>query len=63
MSNLKALDSLNRSNKSFVNKSSNKFGPAHDKKTFDNKMADVNLDIMRINRKLDKQTDYQEHAQ
>ena len=63
MSNLKALDSLNRSNKSFVNKSSNKFGPAHDKKTFDNKMADVNLDIMRINRKLDKQTDYQEHVQ
>ena len=63
MSNLKALDSLNRSNKSFVNKSSNKFGPGHDKKTFDNKMADVNLDIMRINRKLDKQTDYQEHVQ
>ena len=63
MSNLKVSDSLNRSNKAFVNKSSNKFGPAHDKKTFDNKMADVNLDIMRINRKLDKQTDYQEHAQ
>ena len=63
MSNLKVSDSLNRSNKSFVNKSSNKFGPAHDKKTFDNKMADVNLDIMRINRKLDKQTDYQEHVQ
>ena len=63
MSNLKVSDSLNRPNKSFVNKSSNKFGPAHDKKTFDNKMADVNLDIMRINRKLDKQTDYQEHAQ
>ena len=63
MSNLKVSDSLNRSNKAFVNKSSNKFGPAHDKKTFDNKMADVNLDIMRINRKLDKQTDYQEHVQ
>ena len=63
MSNLKVSDSLNRSNKAFVNKSSNKFGAAHDKKTFDNKMADVNLDIMRINRKLDKQTDYQEHIQ
>ena len=63
MSNLKVSDSLNRPNKAFVNKSSNKFGPAHDKKTFDNKMADVNLDIMRINRKLDKQTDYQEHVQ
>lgn len=63
MSNLKVSDSLNRSNKTFVNKSSNKFGAAHDKKTFDNKMADVNLDIMRINRKLDKQTDYQEHVQ
>ena len=63
MSNLKVSDTLNRSNKTFVNKSSNKFGAAHDKKTFDNKMADVNLDIMRINRKLDKQTDYQEHVQ
>lgn len=63
MSNLKVSDTLNRSNKTFVNKSSNKFGTAHDKKTFDNKMADVNLDIMRINRKLDKQTDYQEHVQ
>jgi len=63
MSNLKVSDTLNRSNKTFVNKSSNKFGAAHDKKTFDNKIADVNLDIMRINRKLDKQTDYQEHVQ
>jgi len=61
MSNLKVSDSLNRSKK--VNKSSNKLGAAHDKKTFDNKMADVNLDIMRINRKLDKQSDYQEHVQ
>ena len=63
MSNLKVSDSLNRSNKAFVNKSSKKFGAAHDNKTFDNKMADVNLDIMKINRKLDKQTDYQEHVQ
>ena len=63
MSNLKVSDSLNRSNKAFVNKASKKFGAAHDNKTFDNKMADVNLDIMKINRKLDKQTDYQEHVQ
>ena len=63
MSNLKVSDSLNRSNKAFVNKSSKKFGAAHENKTFDNKMADVNLDIMKINRKLDKQTDYQEHVQ
>ena len=63
MSNLKVSDSLNRSNKAFVNKASKKFGASHDNKTFDNKMADVNLDIMKINRKLDKQTDYQEHVQ
>jgi chromosome segregation ATPase len=63
MSNLKVSGSLNRSNKTFVNKSSKKFGAAHENKTFDNKMADVNLDIMKINRKLDKQTDYQEHVQ
>ena len=63
MSNLKVSGSLSRSNKAFVNKSSKKFGAAHDNKTFDNKMADVNLDIMKINRKLDKQTDYQEHVQ
>ena len=63
MSNLKVSGSLRRSNKAFVNKSSKKFGAAHDNKTFDNKMADVNLDIMKINRKLDKQTDYQEHVQ
>jgi chromosome segregation ATPase len=63
MSNLKVSGSLNRSNKTFVNKSSKKYGAAHENKTFDNKMADVNLDIMKINRKLDKQTDYQEHVQ
>ena len=63
MSNLKVSGSLSRSNKAFVNKSSKKFGAAHENKTFDNKMADVNLDIMKINRKLDKQTDYQEHVQ
>jgi chromosome segregation ATPase len=63
MNNLKVSGSLNRSNKTFVNKSSKKFGAAHENKTFDNKMADVNLDIMKINRKLDKQTDYQEHVQ
>jgi hypothetical protein len=33
------------------------------KKSFDNIIADVNLDIMRINKKLDKQNDYQEHIQ
>ena len=58
---IKSIDTFNKSNKSFANKSV-KFG-TNDKKSFDNIIADVNLDIMRINKKLDKQTDYQEHIQ
>ena len=58
---IKSIDTFNKSNKSFGNKSV-KFG-TNDKKSFDNIIADVNLDIMRINKKLDKQTDYQEHIQ
>ena len=63
MNNTKTSDSFNKSNKTFGNKSLNKFGTNHDKKNFDNKIADVNLDLMRINKKLEKQTDYQEHIQ
>ena len=58
---IKSIDTFNKSNISFANKSV-KFG-TNDKKSFDNIIADVNLDIMRINKKLDKQTDYQEHIQ
>ena len=63
MNNIKSSDSFNKSNKTFGNKSSIKYGNNHDKKTFDNKISDVNLDIMKINKKLDKQNDYQEHIQ
>ena len=59
MNSIKSLD-LNKSNKTFGNKSV-KFG--NDKKTFENIIADVNLDIMRMNKKIDKHSDYQEHIQ
>ena len=59
MNSLKSSD-LNKSNKAFGNKGV-KFGK--DKKTFDNKIADINLDITRMNKKLDKNSDYQEHLQ
>ena len=62
MNSVKTSESFNKSNKSFGNKSSVKFG-AHEKKSFDNVIADVNLDIMRMNKKIDKQNDYQEHIQ
>ena len=61
MNKEKSIESFNKTNKSFANKSV-KFG-TNDKKSFDNIIADVNLDIMRINKKLNKQTDYQEHIQ
>jgi hypothetical protein len=59
MNSIKSLD-LNKSNKTFGNKSV-KFG--NDKKTFENIIADVNLDIMRMNKKIDKHSDYKEHIQ
>ena len=59
MNSIKSLD-LNKSNKTFGNKSV-KFG--NDKKTFENIIADVNLDIMRMNKKIDKHSNYQEHIQ
>ena len=62
MNSVKTSESFNKSNKSFGNKSSVKYG-AHEKKSFDNVIADVNLDIMRMNKKIDKQNDYQEHIQ
>ena len=62
MNSIKTSDSFNKTNKTFGNKSSVKFG-THDKKSFDNIIADVNLDIMRMNKKIDKQNDYQEHIQ
>jgi len=62
MNSIKTSESFNKTKKTFGNKSSVKFG-AHDKKSFDNIIADVNLDIMRMNKKIDKQNDYQEHIQ
>ena len=50
------------------NRISNKFGlnninSINDKKTFDNVISDINLDIMRINKKLEKHSNYQENLQ
>ena len=61
MNNRKTKDSSNKTNKTFDNKSA-KFS-AHQKNSFDNIISDVNLDIIRINKKIDKQTDYQMHIQ
>ena len=62
MNNIKSSESFkNKTNKSFANKSL-KFD-SHDKKSFENILADVNLDIIRMNKKIDKQSDYQEHVQ
>ena len=60
MSSIKTIESFNKSNK--TGNKSLKIG-TRDKKSLDNIIADVNLDIMKINNKLDKQIDYQEHAQ
>ena len=61
MNNRKTKDSSNKTNKTFDNKSA-KFS-SHQKISFDNIISDVNLDIIRINKKIDKQTDYQMHIQ
>ena len=62
MNSIKTSESFNnKTNKSFTNKSL-KFA-SHDKKSFENILADVNLDIIRMNKKIDKQSDYQEHVQ
>ena len=61
MNSRKTNDSSNKTNKTFDNKSV-KFS-SHQKNFFDNIISDVNLDIIRINKKIDKQTDYQMHIQ
>ena len=61
--NLKSSEIFNKSSKIYKNNSSAKLVGSNEKKTFDNKITDVNLDIMRINKKLDKQSEYQEHIQ
>ena len=61
MNSRKTKDSFNKTNKTFDNKSA-KFS-AHQRNSFDNIISDVNLDIIRINKKIDKQTDYQMHIQ
>ena len=62
MNSIKSSESFNNKiNKSFANKSL-KFA-SHDHKSFENILSDVNLDIIRMNKKIDKQSDYQEHVQ
>ena len=47
-----------------ITKKSNKFGfGINDKKSFDNVISDINLDLMKINKKLEKHSNYQENMQ
>ena len=47
-----------------ITKKSNKFGFwINDKKSFDNVISDINLDLMKINKKLEKHSNYQENMQ
>ena len=47
-----------------ITKKSYKFGfGINDKKSFDNVISDINLDLMKINKKLEKHSNYQENMQ
>ena len=66
MSSIKSSESLIKSKKinPKQNKITNKFGNnINDKKSFDNVIADINLDIMKINKKLEKHSNLQEKTQ
>ena len=62
MSNIKAPETLTKSKK--INAKQNKISTnVYDKKSFDNIIADINLDLMKINKKLEKHSNYQENIQ
>ena len=66
MSCIKASESITKSKK--INNKQNKISSKlnsnfNDKKGFDNVIADINLDIMKINKKLEKHSNYQENIQ
>ena len=66
MDNLKNSEPTTKSKKfnSKQNKLTNKFGTGiNDKRNFENIISDINLDLMKINKKLEKHSDYQEHIQ
>ena len=66
MSNIKSSEPIAKSKKlnQKQNKISNKFGTnTNEKKSFDNVIADINLDLMKINKKLEKHSNYQENIQ
>ena len=66
MDNLKNSEPTTKSKKlnSKQNKLTNKFGAGiNDKRNFENIISDINLDLMKINKKLEKHSDYQEHIQ
>lgn len=66
MDNLKNSEPTTKSKKfnSKQNKLTNKFGTGiNDKRNFENIISDINLDLMKINKKLQKHSDYQEHIQ
>ena len=66
MDNLKNSEPTTKSKKfnSKQNKLANKFGTGiNDKRNFENIISDINLDLMKINKKLEKHSDYQEHIQ
>ena len=66
MSCIKASESITKSKK--INNKQNKISSKlnsnfNDKKSFDNVIADINLDLMKINKKLEKHSNYQENIQ
>ena len=66
MSNIKSSEPITKSKKlnQKQNKISNKFVTnTNEKKSFDNVIADINLDLMKINKKLEKHSNYQENIQ
>ena len=66
MSSIKPNESIIKSKKNHQNqaKQSRQFGSGiNDKRTFDNVIADINLDITRINKKLENQSIYQINIQ
>ena len=66
MSNIKSSEPITKSKKlnQKQNKISNKFATnTNEKKSFDNVIADINLDLMKINKKLEKHSNYQENIQ
>jgi len=59
----KSKKSNTRQNNENIRKSNNFGLGVNDKKSFDNVISDINLDLMKINKKLEKNSNYQENLQ